>query len=322
MAPGLLDSISEEMEQVDVIIDRICESGNPELTEMCRYVLSNHGKRLRPAVSVLFYRAMGGKDPESIISTAAAIEIVHNATLIHDDINDSGELRRGCKALYRQYSLSKSIVAGDYLYAMGFRLLGTTNSEIVGFILDAAVGLAGGEFVQSDYEHNTAVDEKEYLRIIGGKTARLFEASAKCGAYYAVPDRLDLVDAAGDYAFLAGHAFQIIDDLLDILGDVKATGKRIGNDLVDGKPTIPVIYAMEDPEVGPRVREIFESPATDYEQAEEAIELIKRTDSVDRCMDLARSYAERAKAAIADVPPSVYKDALLNIVDFIVSRDR
>ena len=92
--------------------------------------------------------------------------------------------------------------------------------------------------------------------------------------------------------------------------------------LVDGKPTIPVIYAMEDPEVGPRVREIFESPATDYEQAEEAIELIKRTDSVDRCMDLARSYAERAKAAIADVPPSVYKDALLNIVDFIVSRDR
>ncbi len=322
MAGGLLDCISDEMKHVDDSIDVICESGTPELTEMCRYVLSNHGKRLRPAMSILFYHALGGDGSDSVASTAAAVEIVHNATLIHDDINDAGELRRGAKALYREYGLSKSIVAGDYLYAMGFRLLGTSSSDIVGFVLDAAVGLAGGEFNQRDYEHNTDVDEAQYIRIIGGKTARLFEASAKCGAYYACPGDMELINMAGEFAFLAGHAFQIADDLLDILGDVKATGKRVGNDIVDGKPTIPVIYAMEDPEYGPRVRQIFVSPQTDYAEAEEAIALIKKTDSVDRCRALARAYADRAKAVIAPLPPSVYKDSLTELVDYIVSRDR
>jgi octaprenyl-diphosphate synthase len=319
---GMLDCISEEMDRVDVIIDGICESGNPELTEMCRYVLSNHGKRLRPAMSILFYHALGGENSSAATDTAAAVEIVHNATLIHDDINDAGELRRGAKALYREYGLSKSIVAGDYLYAMGFRLLGTTSSDVVGYVLDAAVGLAGGEFDQRDYEHKGDVDEAEYIKIIGGKTARLFEASAKCGAYYARPGDVEAIDMAGEFAFLAGHAFQIADDLLDVIGDVGVTGKRVGNDIVDGKPTIPTIYAMEDPEYGPRIREIFESSLTGYDEAAEAIELIKKTDSIERCRALASAYVERAKAVIAGLPASVYKDSLVSMVDYILSRDR
>ena len=319
---GMLDCISEEMDRVDALIDGACESGNPELTEMCNYVLSNHGKRIRPAMSILFYRALGGEDSPVATNTAAAVEIVHNATLIHDDINDSGELRRGAKALYREYGLSKSIVAGDYLYAMGFKLLGATSSDIVGFVLDAAVGLAGGEFDQRDYEHNGDVDEAEYIKIIGGKTARLFEASAKCGAYYARPGDSEAINMAGEFAFLAGHAFQIVDDLLDIIGDIGVTGKRTGNDIVDGKPTIPIIYAMDDPEYGPRVREIFESSLTGYDEADEAIELIKKTDSIERCRALASVYAERAKAVITGLPESVYKDALVSVIDYILSRDR
>jgi len=322
MSGDLFDCIDEDMHRVDAVIDKICESGNPELTEMCHYVLNNHGKRLRPAVSILAYRALGGTDSKSICDIAASVEVIHNATLIHDDINDGGDLRRGAKALYKEYSLGKSIVAGDYLYAMSFRLIGATSQTIVDFVIDAAVGLAGGEFVQKDYERNVAVGEEEYLKIIGGKTARLFEASAKCGAYHAAPGDMDAIHSLGEYAFLAGHAFQIVDDVLDVLGDVKATGKRTGNDIVDGKPTLPTIYAMADPVVGARVREIFEDSASDYDEAAEAIELIKKTDSIERCYALARSYAEKAKASLADIPDSVYKQTLCNIVDFIVSRDR
>ncbi len=322
MSGGLFDCIEDDMVRVDSVIDAICESGNPELTEMCHYVLNNHGKRLRPAVTILSYRALGGTDSKSIADIAASVEVIHNATLIHDDINDAGELRRGSKALYKEYSIGKSIVAGDYLYAMAFRLIGATSQQIVDFVITAAVGLAGGEFVQKDYERNVAVGEDEYLRIIGGKTSRLFEASAKCGAYHAAPGNLDAVSAMGEYAFQAGNAFQIIDDLLDVIGDINSTGKRTGNDIVDGKPTLPIIYAMSDPVVGGRVREIFEDTESDYDEAAEAIELIKKTDSVERCYVLARTFAEKAKECLAPIPDSIYKQTLCNIVDFIVSRDR
>lgn len=322
MSNGVLDCIETEMKRIDEVIDGICESGNRELTEMCHYVLNNHGKRLRPAMAVLSYRCLGGEDVESIARIAAAVEVIHNATLIHDDINDEGELRRGAKALYREYSLGKSIVAGDYLYAMGFRLIGATSPTIVDFVIDAAVGLAGGEFDQKDYEHNVAVDEAEYIKIIGGKTARLFQASARCGAYHAGPEDFGDIQALGDYAYHAGHAFQVVDDLLDVIGDGDVTGKGTGNDILEGKPTIPTIYAMDDPEFGPRVREIFENPRSTREDSDEAVRLIRNTDAIERSFALADRFADMAKSDIAGLPESQYKDSLIGLVDYIVKRDR
>lgn len=323
MAIKWYDCISSDLVKVDEVMDAITDRAeNPLLKEMCQYVLSNHGKRVRPSLCLLSFYALGGTDPEKAIDVGAAIEIIHNATLIHDDINDEGEMRRGAKVLYKQYSLGRSIVAGDFMFALGFQLMGSCSNDVVNFVIDAAAAMGSGEFDQKRYERNVAADEEQYIKIITGKTARLLECAAKCGAYLARPGDLDAVQCLGNFAFNIGLAFQVIDDLLDVIGDQNNTGKAVGNDLVEGKPTIPVIYGIQDPVHGKRIREIFEDPSTDYDGAREAIALIKQTDSIERCYALANHYADLALKDLEPLEDSEYKQALIDFAKFIISRDR
>lgn len=321
MADSWHDCISKDLDLVDKVMSDSTVSENDELTEMCQYVLRNQGKRIRPAMCILTHYVCGGKDAEKAVDVGAAIELIHNATLIHDDINDQGDLRRGAKALYKEYTIGKSIVAGDYLFSIGFRLLGSGADNIIDYIVEAASGLAAGEFSQKKYERNAVVDEAHYMNIIEGKTARLIECAGKCGAYLAQSD-MEEIDRMGSFAYGAGMAFQIIDDVLDVVGDEGSTGKRAGNDIVEGKPTLPIIYAMEDVTVGPRIREIFTKTDSDYDDAAECIALIKQTDSIVRCRAKAREIAERAKSNLDSTPNSVYKRSLIGLLDFFVSRDR
>lgn len=313
--------ISGELEKVEDLMISDLESENPELTEMCRYVIASGGKRLRPALCILSYAASGGKDMSQPIKIGAAFEIIHSATLIHDDINDQGQIRRGRKTLHKEYTISKAIIAGDYMFAMGFRLLAAEAPQIVDYIVDASASMGAGEFVQKDFEHASSVTEDDYIRIITGKTAKLFEASSKSGAAVANADST-LMDALGGFASTIGLAFQIVDDTLDVTGDPHNTGKSVGTDLLEGKPTLPTIYAMQDPVNGPRLRELFEKPDVSMDDVREALELIRGTDSVERCLEKARAYIDSARANLEPVPESVYKTALLNLADYIVSRDR
>ena len=169
-------------------------SENAELTEMCQYVISSGGKRLRPALCLMSYGAVGGKDMDKPVKVGAAFEIIHSATLIHDDINDQGEIRRGRKTLHKEYTVSKAIIAGDYMFAMGFRLLAAEAPQIVDYIVEASASMGAGEFVQKDFEHASSVREEDYIRIITGKTAKLFEASSKSGAAVANADCVILND--------------------------------------------------------------------------------------------------------------------------------
>ena len=323
MAEDWYNCIASELQDVDKVMETITDRAeNPLLKEMCQYVLSNHGKRVRPALCLLAFHALGGENVSKAVDIGAAIEIIHNATLIHDDINDAGEIRRGAKALYKEYSLGRSIVAGDFMFALGFQLMGATSQEVVNFVIDAAAAMGSGEFDQKKMEHNVRVDEAEYLKIISGKTARLLECAAKCGAYLAAPEDFDRIHALGNFAYNIGMSFQIIDDLLDVIGDQSNTGKMVGNDLVEGKPTLPIIYGMRDPKVGIRIMDIFEDDRSDYNMAAEAITLIKRTDAVERCYTLANYYADKAIAELDAIPDSVYKQALVDFAKFIVSRDR
>lgn len=322
MAEPWHSCIDRELLEVDDLMMRDLEyRENPELTEMCQYVVSSGGKRLRPALCILSYYLNGGADANVPIRIGAAFEIIHSASLVHDDINDQGEIRRGRKTLHKEYTISKAIIAGDYMFAMGFRLLSVNAPEIVEYIVDASAHMGAGEFVQKDYEHASTVTQDDYIRIISGKTAKLFEASAKSGAAVAGAD-FDAIEAIGSYAFEIGLAFQIVDDTLDVVGDAHNTGKAVGTDLIEGKPTLPVIYAMEDPVYGSQVKALFEKVDVTTDDVHQALELIKKTDAVDRCLDLAREYAVRARSKLDSFPESAYKDSLLTLADYIVSRDR
>ena len=300
---------------------RDLESENPELTEMCQYVISSGGKRLRPALCIMSYGAVGGKDMMKPVKVGAAFEIIHSATLVHDDINDQGEIRRGRKTLHKEYTVSKAIIAGDYMFAMGFRLLAAEAPQIVDYIVDASASMGAGEFVQKDFEHASSVTEDDYIEIITGKTAKLFEASSKSGAAVANADGA-MLEALGNFSHYIGLAFQIVDDTLDVTGDPHNTGKAVGTDLIEGKPTLPVIYAMQDPDKGPRLIELFEKADVTTDDVAEALELIRSTDSVDRCLSKAREYVDKAVGYIDSVPDSIYKDALLDLASYIVRRDR
>lgn len=313
--------ISGELEKVEDLMLRDLESENPELTEMCQYVISSGGKRLRPALCIMSYGAVGGKDMMKPVKVGAAFEIIHSATLVHDDINDQGEIRRGRKTLHKEYTVSKAIIAGDYMFAMGFRLLAAEAPQIVDYIVDASASMGAGEFVQKDFEHASSVTEDDYIEIITGKTAKLFEASSKSGAAVANADGA-MLDALGNFSHYIGLAFQIVDDTLDVTGDPHNTGKAVGTDLIEGKPTLPVIYAMQDPDKGPRLIELFEKADVTTDDVAEALELIRSTDSVDRCLSKAREYVDEAVGYMDSVPDSIYKDALLDLASYIVRRDR
>lgn len=313
--------ISGELEKVEDLMLHDLESENPELTEMCQYVISSGGKRLRPALCIMSYGAVGGKDMMKPVKVGAAFEIIHSATLVHDDINDQGEIRRGRKTLHKGYTVSKAIIAGDYMFAMGFRLLAAEAPQIVDYIVDASASMGAGEFVQKDFEHASSVTEDDYIEIITGKTAKLFEASSKSGAAVANADGA-MLEALGNFSHYIGLAFQIVDDTLDVTGDPHNTGKAVGTDLIEGKPTLPVIYAMQDPDKGPRLIELFEKADVTTDDVAEALELIRSTDSVDRCLSKAREYVDEAVGYMDSVPDSIYKDALLDLASYIVRRDR
>lgn len=321
MAEAWYTCIQEDLEKVEGLMMDEIRSDNPELNEMCEYVLRTQGKRIRPSLCLLGYLACGGKDLSKPIKVGAAMEIIHNATLIHDDINDEAELRRGRKALYKEYSLSKSIVTGDYLFAIGFQLIGSSSHTIVDSVVDAAASMGAGEFNQQEYEHKGQVSEEDYLRIVDGKTAKLIECAAKCGAVLSGAE-VETVDAVGHFANKIGVAFQIIDDTLDVIGDEQITGKPVGNDILEGKPTLPTIFGMQDPEHGARIREIFEKDSPAMDEVCEAINLIRKTDSIERCRAVAREIANEAIFSLSPLPESEYKQSLKDLANYIVSRDR
>lgn len=320
MAAVWTDSIKDDIPRIEEFIRETIHSDNEELNEMCTYVIEAGGKRVRPIVCLLSHLALGGQDKERAIHIGSAFEIVHSATLVHDDINDGGELRRGRRTLHRQYSLTKAIVAGDFMLTRGYKALGNLPEEAMEVIANAASAMSEGEFIQQDFERVASVTEEDYFKIINGKTAVLINAAAMAGGFLVTRDH-EILSVIDEYSSKIGLAFQILDDVLDVVGS-DSTGKRVGIDMTEGKPTLPAIYAMQDPQYGDEIRSIFVTKEPSDEQVKRALELIKKTDSIERCRKKAEEIADEAIEAVRKLPESQYRDSLEGLALYIVKRDR
>jgi len=269
-------------------------------------------------VALLAFLAFGGKKVREIVDIATAIELIHTATLLHDDIIDGAETRRGKESAYRKYGLKSTLVAGDFLFIKAFEFAGKFDETVVQWTADACALLTEGEMLQGHFNRNRAVTLDNYVEIVSRKTASLFQTGAKVGAYLAGANAT-MIKETDRYGLNMGIAFQMIDDILDIVGHVTLLGKPTGMDLRDGNPSLPIILALQN---GQRaVRRVFESTQPTEEQVDEALEALKRSSVIEQAKTISRRYAQQALISVKKFPPSRYRNGLKTLVQLIIDRD-
>ena len=319
----IFESIKADLERVDREFARHVESQVELIPKIGKYIQTSGGKRMRPAVLIMAARLAGYQGDRAVLY-AAVVEFIHTATLVHDDIIDDSELRRGRLAVHSRWGNDITVLLGDYLYIKSMALALTHDTlDLVRLLCDVTLRMIEGELYQLTKNGDADITEDEHFDIIRRKTAYLFGGCAEIGGM------LGKVDKAGEqalqeYGFNLGIAFQIVDDLLDFTGDASALGKPIGADLREGKMTLPLIHLLQQDEgVGERiVRQIIASRTTTEEQWEELLRRLKSHRSIDYAYRRASEFAERAKKPLYVFPPSAERDALLALPDYVVSRDR
>ena len=304
---------------VDRVIRARLDSEVVLIRQISEYIIGNGGKRLRPILVLLSSGAFGYLG-DAKFELAATIEFIHTATLLHDDVVDTSEQRRGKATANALYGNAASVLVGDFLYSRAFQMMVDVGlMEVMSTVADATNVIAEGEVLQLLNCHNADIDEENYLKVIRYKTAKLFEAASRIGAILG-DAKHDEIEAMSKYGMHLGTAFQLIDDVLDYSGDMNDTGKNLGDDLIEGKPTLPLIRIMEtgSPEQKQLVRHAIENGG--IEEFEAILAAMKETDALDYAKDRAKSEAELACGAIAAIPDSKFKESLLQLADFAVSR--
>ena len=319
----IFESIREDLERVDREFARHVESQVELIPTIGKYIQTSGGKRMRPAVLLMAGRLTGYTGDRAVLY-AAVVEFIHTATLVHDDIIDDSELRRGRLAVHSRWGNDITVLLGDYLYIKSMAMALTHDTlDLVRLLCDVTLRMIEGELYQLTKNGDADITEEQHFDIIRRKTAYLFGGCAQIGGM------LGKVDKAGEqalqeYGFNLGIAFQLVDDLLDFTGDASTLGKPIGGDLREGKMTLPLIHLLaQGNEVGERiVRDIIASRTTTDEQWSELLRALKDHRSIDYAYRRASEFAERAKKPMYVFPPSAERDALLALPDYVVSRDR
>jgi len=284
------------------------------------YIVGAGGKRLRPAVLLMVARALGYRGSAHIV-LAAVIEFIHTATLLHDDVVDESDLRRGRPTSNAAFGNASSVLVGDFLYSRSFQMMVDVDSmRVMRILSDATNRIAEGEVLQLMNIHDPTVDEARYLRVVQSKTATLFEAAARIGAVLCDAEA-PLEQACARYGAALGTAFQIIDDVLDYDGDPGEIGKRVGEDLREGKATLPVIYALRQATPGQRVQieQAIRDGRGDFTEIARIVHLHGSIEYARRCAQLESAAATEAAHAL---PASELRDRLLDLVAFAMWRDR
>jgi len=315
----MLGPVAAEIESVEALIRRRLSSDVPLVSQVAEYIVASGGKRLRPALLLLACGATGFRG-EARLQLAAVIEFIHTATLLHDDVVDESPLRRGRSTANAAFGNAAAVLVGDFLYSRAFQMMvEADNMRVMQVLAEATNTIAGGEVLQLMGSHDPAVDETRYLEVIRRKTAKLFEAAARLGGVLA---RSDPAIEAGlaDYGMHVGTAFQLIDDVLDYSGDAATIGKALGDDLAEGKPTLPLIRVMSTgrPEQAALVRRAIVEGGR--EAFGDVLEAIRACDALEYSRGAARREAEAAQCAIASLPASEFKTSLLELAYFSVTR--
>ena len=320
---ALVRLAKDDMAAVDALIIARMQSDVPVIPLLAEHLVSAGGKRLRPLLTVAAARAIGATgDIEGPKKLAASVEFIHTATLLHDDIVDGSEMRRGKVAAHLIWGAASSVLVGDFLFARAFELMVETDSlRALGILATASSVIAEGEVLQLTRAHDLNLDQATYLQIIRAKTAELFAAAAESGAVGAGATE-EQVAALRDYGMALGIAFQLADDALDYGSDTATLGKNAGDDFNEGKATLPLLLAVQRTKgkedlFWDRVITKGERTPEDFNRARE---LILGTGSVEATLDAAGDYADRAKAALSVLPASDWRSALEDLADFAVSR--
>jgi len=311
-----LDLIAPDLARVEAQLATLLISREPLVTEIAQHLIGGGGKRIRPAVALLVFKACGGGDVTDMIDVAVALELIHSATLLHDDIIDGGETRRGRRSAYDRFGLADTLVTGDFLFSKAFELCGRFEEGIVRWAADACISLTEGEVMQGRFRRNPAVTVDDYLEIIARKTASLFSQGARVAAHLAGMTA-EATQAMWSCGFNIGMAFQIIDDLLDVEGNAEITGKPVGIDLRDGNPSLPLVLAIaKDAEV----RRVFMHADPTPADIAAALERVRQVGVLSAVRRLAEDYTKRARAVLATLHYSAYRQALDDIITEIEER--
>ncbi|MCX7241656.1 MAG: polyprenyl synthetase family protein [Burkholderiales bacterium] len=308
------------MRQVDQVIAQRLASGVPLVGNVAQYIIAAGGKRLRPALLLLCCGALG-YDGSQRFNMAAVVEFIHTATLLHDDVVDESDLRRGHPTANAKFGNPASVLVGDFLYSRAFQMMVDAQSmRIMQVLADATNIIAEGEVMQLMNMHNAALDEAGYLQVIRSKTAKLFEASARVGAILAGATA-ELEQACAEYGQALGTAFQVIDDVLDYAGDAMVMGKNLGDDLREGKSTLPLIAAMQRGTAEQRDTIVRAIENGDVGALPEVIRIVNSTGALDVARAAAHQEAERAIAAAKRLPSGPHTDCLVQLATQLLDRN-
>jgi octaprenyl-diphosphate synthase len=319
----IFESIRADLEQVDREFGRQVESQIDLIPKIGKYIQTSGGKRMRPAVLLMAARLAGYRGDRAVLF-AAVVEFIHTATLVHDDIIDDSELRRGRLAVHSRWGNDITVLLGDYLYIKSMALALTHDTlDIVRLLCDVTLRMIEGELYQLTKNGDADITEDEHFDIIRRKTAFLFGGCAQIGGMLGKVTS-DQQVALREYGFNLGIAFQIVDDLLDFTGDAAALGKPIGADLREGKMTLPLIHLLRQREgLGEQiVRDVIANRSVTGQQWDELLRILGQHRSIDYAYRRAEEFAERAKKPLHVFPASAERDALLALPDYVVARDR
>lgn len=312
--------IAADMNAVDAVIRQRLSSDVVLIRQVAEYIVSSGGKRLRPVLLLLSAGANGYSGPHHH-ELAAVVEFIHTATLLHDDVVDESDLRRGRRTANAAFGNAAAVLVGDFLYSRAFQMMvGVRSMRVMEVMAEATNTIAEGEVLQLLNVRNADVTEADYLEVIRRKTAKLFEASARLGAVLAgVPT--DIEEGLATYGMRLGAAFQVIDDVLDYSGDHHDTGKNLGDDLNEGKPTLPLIHVLRNGTAAQSrlVRDAIEQGGRENFPA--VMEAMRSTGAIDAAVQHARQEAAAACDGLAGLPHSKYRESLLNLAAFAVERN-